>query len=52
MVCTYIRLGILERGLFVYVCVIVEGMYTYKTGHFGKETLCLYFCCCRVYIHM
>ena len=25
------------------VCVVVEGMYTYKTGDFGNNPFCLYF---------
>ena len=33
-VCTYVRLGILLTRLCVYVNVVVEGMYTCKTGHF------------------
>ena len=28
------KTGPLERSLFVYVCVVVECMYTCKTGHF------------------
>ena len=28
---------------YVYVCVSVEGMYTYKTENFGKS-LCVYVC--------
>ena len=35
-VCTHIELGVLAIGLSVYVCVGVEGMYTCKTGRFGK----------------
>ena len=28
-------------SLFVCVCVVVEGMYTCKTGDFGNDPLCL-----------
>ena len=28
-VCSYVRLGILETGLYIYVCIVVEGMYTF-----------------------
>ena len=49
---TNLRLGILETSLFVYVCVVVEGMYTCETGHFVIYPLCLYLCCCRGYVHM
>ena len=35
------RLGILEIILCVYVCVIVEGMYTCDTGHL-ETRLCVY----------
>ena len=45
-------MGIVETSLCVYVCVVVEGMYTCKTGHFGNDTLCLFLCCCRGYVHM
>ena len=31
---------------------IIEGTYTYKTADFGNDPFCLFFCCCRVYIHM
>ena len=36
----------------VYVVVVVEGMYTCKTGYFVKNPLCLCFCCCIGYVHM
>ena len=36
--------------LYVFICVFVESMYTYKTDNFGKEPLCL--CFCRGYINM
>ena len=29
----------------VYICVVVQGVYTCKTGHFGNETLCVCLCC-------
>ena len=35
-----------------YFCVVVEGMYTCKTGNFGNKHLCLCLCCCRGYVHM
>ena len=38
---TYVRLGIVEMRFCVYDCVVVEGVYTCKTGNFGNETLCL-----------
>ena len=31
----------------VHVCVGVECMYTFQTGKFGNERLCLFLCCCR-----
>ena len=40
-VCTHIRLFILEKRLCVYVCVVVEGMYTYMKGNFSTS-LCVY----------
>ena len=49
-VCTYVRLGVSETIISVYVCVNVEGMYTCKTGHFVNEPLCLCLCCCRGYL--
>ena len=49
---THVRLGNLEMGLCVYVCVVVEGMYTYKTGHFGNNNKCLFLCFCIGYVHM
>ena len=55
-VCAHVRLEMLETRFCVYVCVVVEGMYTCKTGSFGKETLCLCLClclcCCRRYVHI
>ena len=51
-VCKHIRLGILETSLCVYVCVIVEGMCTCRTDHFGNETLGLYLFFCIGYTHM
>ena len=50
MVCTHIRLVVLAKSTYIYVCVFVEGMYTCKTWNFGKECLCLCFCCCKGYI--
>ena len=37
-VCTHVRLGILANSLCGYVCVVADGMYTYKTCSFGKST--------------
>ena len=34
------------------VCVLVEGVYTYKTGHFGNKILCLCLCCFRGYVNI
>ena len=42
-VCTHVELGILEKRFFVYICVGVEGMYTCKTGNFGRNPFCLWF---------
>ena len=36
-VCTHVIIGILEMSLCFYVCVVVEGMYTCKTGNFCKR---------------
>ena len=49
----------LKKSLCVYVCAVLEGMYTCKTGNFGKETFsilenetfCLCLCCCIGYVH-
>ena len=51
-VCTHVSLGILEKRLLVYVSVVVEGMYTCKTGNFGNNPLCLCLGCCRGYVNM
>ena len=37
VVCKFVRLGILAKILCVYVCVPLEGMYTYNIGHFVNE---------------
>ena len=50
-ICTHVRMGILEKILCVYVCVVVEGMYTCKTVNFGNEPLCLCLCFCRGCVH-
>ena len=42
----------METGLCVYVSVVLEGMYTCKTGNFGNEPLCLCLCCCIGYVHI
>ena len=49
---THVRLGILETSLGVYDSVVVQGMYTCKTGNFGNGPLCLCQCCCRGYVNM
>ena len=36
----------------VYICVVVEDMYTCKTGNFGNEPLFLCLCFCRGHVHM
>ena len=51
-VCTDVRLGILATILLVYVCVLVEGMYTCKADNSGNNTSCLYLFFCRGYVHM
>ena len=51
-VCTHVRMGILAKSLCVYVCVVVESMYTCETGNFSKDTSYLCFGCCRGYVHM
>ena len=51
-VCTHVRLDILAMSLCLYVCVVVEGMYTFKTRNFYKVTFCLCLCCCRGYVNM
>ena len=50
MISTHIRLVNLAMRLCVYVCVVIEDMYTFKTGSFIKEPLCLCCCCCRKYV--
>ena len=42
----------LAKRLFVYVCFVVEGMYTCKTGNFGNNVLCLCLYCCEGYFHI
>ena len=39
--CTHIRLGILATGIFVYNCVVLEGIYTCKAWSFSTR-ICLY----------
>ena len=39
-------------ALCVYVCVVVEGMYTCTAGNFGIKCLCSCLCCCRGYVRM
>ena len=50
-VCTHIRLGMLETGLYVHVCIFVEGMYTCKTGDSRNKGLCSCFFFHRVCTH-
>ena len=52
MICAHVRLGILSASICVYVCAVVEGMYTYKTGNVGNGPLCLCMCFCRGYVHI
>ena len=40
-VCSHIRMGVLETGLYVYGCAGVEGMCTFKTGNSSNKGLCL-----------
>ena len=42
---------VLVLSLRIYSCVVVEGMYTCKTGHFGHKPCCLCLCCSRRYVH-
>ena len=51
-VCTYVRLVILETIRCVYVCFVVEGVYTFKTSHFGDDHFYSCLCCKRGYVHM
>ena len=51
-VCTHVRLIMLLMYLCVYVCVIVEGIYTFKTGYSGICPLYLYSCFCRGYVQI
>ena len=39
-ICTHVRLGIWETSLFVFVSIVVEGVYIGKTRHFGKNLFC------------
>ena len=45
-------LGILATRNCVYVCVVVESIYTFKNGHFCNQPLCLWLCCSREYVNM
>ena len=36
----------------VYVCDVVEGIYTCKNGYFGNKTFCLCLFCCIQYLHI
>ena len=51
-VCTNVRLVILATSVCIYVFAVVEGMYTYKTGHFVNECLCVMYVFFIVYVHM
>ena len=51
-VCSHVRLGIFETDPFVYVCIVVEGMYTCNTGHYINKGLCLCFFLYRVFTHV
>ena len=48
--CTNVILGILVMIMCVYICVVLEGMYTWKTGYFVNNPLCLCLCCCIQYV--
>ena len=52
MVCEYVRLVNFPTRSFGNVCVVVEGIYTSQTEHFGNTPLCLFLCCYRGYIQM
>ena len=52
MVCTHVILGVIANFILFYVCVVVEGFYTYKTRHIGNDPLCLCLCCCSGYVHI
>ena len=47
-VCSHERLGMFETCLHVHVCIVVEGMYTCKTGNSSNKGLCLCFFLYRV----
>ena len=32
------------------ICVVLEGMYTYKTSNFGSKPFCLCLCCSIGYV--
>ena len=49
---SHVRLISLATSLCIYVSVVVEGMYICNTGHFWNDTLVLFMCCCRGYLHM
>ena len=51
-VCKNVKLGILATITCVYICVGIDGMCTCKTGKFWHWYFCLYFFCCRGYVHM
>ena len=51
-VCTHVRLGILATTICVYVCVLVEDMYTFSTGNYGNCYLCLFECFFKGYAHL
>ena len=48
--CTHVKLGIFETILCIYVCDVIEGMYTCNTLHHVNIHLCLCLCCCRGYV--
>ena len=49
---TNARLVILAMICCVYVCVVVEGLYTCNNGNFGNKHFCLFLCCCIGHVHM
>ena len=51
-VCTHVILDIMTMSVCVHVCVVVEGMNTFKTKSLDNERFCFCLCCYRGYVHM
>ena len=49
---THVILGILPLSFCVYVCVVVESMYTCNTVNIGNKLLCLCLYFCIEYVYM